>query len=218
MKKILILCNLLLLAVIFFLSCNHDDIKKADEALWEKQCKNKLCGDYEAGSWSGKINAVFARQIADNYQKDIAKNFIWRDGNNTGSEDARSIWFSLETIKKFIWIIESNQCKKNCRDSLGIRIYYARYPEAKDPIWKTPGLAPEARYAGHHTVFMIPTYWDPRDSMHHDFDPMSRICRGPFDTSATAKPTTIFFEFTGDPDGQNHGNLIPPDLNSGNAF
>lgn len=46
----------------------------------------------------------------------------------------RSVWFSIEQLKQFIFQIESNTC--NCDSSLGIRFYFAKYP--RDNFWTSP--------------------------------------------------------------------------------
>src|SRR6185312_4845730 len=53
------------------------------------------------------------------------------DPNNAVRVDARSAWFSLETLKAFINTIETRTCANtapNCMPALGVRIYYAEYP------------------------------------------------------------------------------------------
>lgn len=219
MKKILIASNVVLLSIIFFQACKPT-VKEDDSN--NTTCLKKICKDYTDVPWRGSINAYFAQKIADNYKRDAAKKFIWYNGNNSGQEDARSIWFSLETLKKFIWQIEASNCNKGCNDSLGVRIYYARYPEAKDPIWKTFNLQPAGKYANHHTVFMVPTFWEQKSNLHYDFDPSLKVCHSPFDTAISAKPTLLLFGFAGgatEPgDAQNHGNLIPPDLSGSTSF
>jgi hypothetical protein len=77
--------------------------------------------------------------------------------------DARACWYSLDTLKKFICLIEKFSHLQGLRtDSLGIRFYYAVYPEDGPHVR-------DMNYRDRHTLFMVPTY---RDSIHNiDFDP-----------------------------------------------
>ncbi len=91
-------------------------------------------------------------------------------------EDAKSIWFPLEKLKKFFWYIEHYSCKSKCGynpDMLGVRIFYARYPAHDSELWNTePSLMDvPKRYANRHTLYMIPTYYDEKAGKDVDFNP-----------------------------------------------
>lgn len=62
-----------------------------------------------------------------------------------GFEDTRDFWFSLDTLKRYIKYVEQ-QGKKMGKENLGIRIYFAAYPE--NSSYPTPGYS---------TVFLVPT-------------------------------------------------------------
>ncbi len=212
MKKLLILSNLLFLLIILYQGC-----KSTGGNDTSKKCP--ACKDYTNSPTSGRISWHFAQTIAENYKTDRSKSQVWVNQKPTDSSDARTIWFSLETLKQFIWSIEKSNCSNACNDSLGIRIYYARYPAFTDPLWGTVGLTPVKRYANHHTVFMVPTYWDKQYNTHFDFEPGGGKCRKGFDTTSGKRTLLLFGGIAEDAgDAQNHGNLIPPDDDKGLAF
>lgn len=94
--------------------------------------------------------------IGKNDARDIYKN-----------TDARSIWFSLETIKQFICTIEKNNARlSHPATDLGIRFYYAVYED-------TFHLAAKKNQ---HTLFMVPTYKNGNGS-EVDFDPRDTYIR-----------------------------------------
>lgn len=179
------------------------------------------CKDYSDQPPNSLINANFANALVKNYRDDNGKNYIWKGSQQTEINDARSIWFDLETVKKFIWQIEDGQCENQCNDLLGIRIYFGKYPDAKSEVWdeldiETEELQRLKNYADHHTIFMVPTYWSRDGNYHQDFDPRSKKCRTAIDFT---KPNDPFHGLLGGaPDGQNHGNIIPPDSDEGTEF
>jgi hypothetical protein len=119
----------------------------------------------------------------------MSANYLYGNGplqHNTNN-DAKSVWFSLPTLKAFIWQIENGVCRPNnpCKipDSLlGIRIYYARYPVNRSLglgkyLWtqypsELGTLLPlHPNYEKQHTFFMVPTF--DINGAHWDFDPFS---------------------------------------------
>ncbi len=111
---------------------------------------------------------------------------IWRNRNINGGlgKDARSVWFSLAKLKAFIADIES-KVGQHCTDSfnLGIRIYYAAYPDSsmiRVRGWKNylDNHKLPMEYRNHHTVVMVPTYWNNEDGHYYDFDPRFRTSPG----------------------------------------
>jgi len=136
------------------------------------------------------------------------------DPNNAVRVDARSAWFSLETLKAFINTIETRTCANtapNCMPALGVRIYYAEYPTDATELQT---YAPEngtidPTYAGMHTLLMIPTY--DAGANHIDFDPDQMVAGNP------CPATSIFDSGSAMISGsitalaaQNHGGLAPP--------
>lgn len=62
-----------------------------------------------------------------------------------GFEDTRDFWFSLDTLKKYIEYVEY-EGKKMGKQNLGIRVYFAAYPNNSN--YPDPGYS---------TVFLVPT-------------------------------------------------------------
>jgi len=81
------------------------------------------------------------------------------------NQDARAIWFDLETLKQFVYHIEKttkDQDNTITPDKLGVRLYYATYP-GQDEMNKFADLTQTVRstslvnYHNLHTVVMLPT-------------------------------------------------------------
>ena len=144
--------------------------------------------------------------------------------------DARSIWFDLETLKAFIYQIEINA--KNNADpvsstELGVRIYYASYPDEirrtlYDDLQPANGsyILPED-YEKRHTLVIIPTI--NREGRNVDFDPLDfrtyfeslgtgiNISKYAFGSQAQMLALTGINKSPSNRSGaQNHGGLRPP--------
>ena len=200
----------------------------------------KICPvsyDYSNGDSVGIINYETAEALANNYKNDSAKAFISTQGKSGVGKfifegDAKSVWFSLDRLKNFIWHIENQNCANGCNDTLGLRIYFAKYPDLINTSYE--GLADVPKnYSNHHTLFMVPTYKD-KDNYDRDFYP-GTSCRTPLKSSPTHKgtgidpnedihdPTPYIFLFdlsgaTSISNSQNHGGLIPPGSSTGTGF
>jgi hypothetical protein len=157
MKKILIATNLLLLSLLLFSYAENDTPQ------------NTLDRNIKLG-----VNPQLSKDMIAGY-----KSAIWGNRKIGGktSMDARSIWFSIAKLKKFIADIEDQTSRQGCRADtfgLGIRFYYSAYPDST--AWnKYSNYFAEhnipANYGGLHTVLMVPTLWNPSDSFNYDFDP-----------------------------------------------
>jgi len=138
-------------------------------------------------SITSKISADLIQSLIDNYRS----NQLACINEKLDTEDAHSIWFSIETLKSFIARIEEEAHKIDSsvtENDLGIRFYYAAYPEVpQDPI-------PE-RFSKKHTLVMIPT--KRVDGLNHDFNPFE-------EENALAVTERMAL-------AQNHGTLVPPD-------
>ena len=143
--------------------------------------------------------------------------------------DSRYITFPMDTIKKFIWIVENmldgarpvNDNGDSIRTcDLGIKFYYSTY-EGLQPTDRI-----KATYKGRHTLLLVPTYLNSSTDTYTDFLPA-------FTDATTGKPsrmaTLAARESTGDATfldrggatilamaandrniGRNHGTLCPP--------
>lgn len=74
--------------------------------------------------------------------------------------DTRDFWFSLDSLKKYIEYVEF-EAKKRGKKDLGIRVYFAAYPENSD--YPDPGFS---------TVFMVPTARDEGSDLKRGFFPV----------------------------------------------
>ncbi|HEY9009091.1 hypothetical protein [Ohtaekwangia sp.] len=78
---------------------------------------------------------------------------------------SRSCWYSIDTLKKFICLIEEYSRQVDVKpEELGIRFYYAVYP-ANGPMHNGQN------YKSLHTLFMVPTVQQKGDAVPVDFDP-----------------------------------------------
>ncbi|MGB8190775.1 MAG: hypothetical protein WCF67_02595 [Chitinophagaceae bacterium] len=110
------------------------------------------------------LDAQTAQRMAIAYASDNGKNFM---STNPEMEDARSLWFDLETIKNFIWRIEKGACNNGCGHlRLGIRIYYAKYPNKSAMSIDKNLMSLNPDFAERHTLFMVPTYFDDLQNQH----------------------------------------------------
>lgn len=166
---------------------------------------------------------------------------------NMSQQDAESVWFKLDTIKKFIYHLEKLSEKNGITsDKLGLRLYYATYPSKV--FWGTGGYKDlggfigdsiKEKYEKKHTIVMIPTLNISGNDT--DFNPLDK-------TSYASGIKKLRSQFNGEPStntvagktelmgltgtnsatntsggtekmlSRNHGNLIPPGDNSVTAF
>lgn len=147
------------------------------------------------------------------------------------NDSVMAIRFDLETLKKFIYHIEMEAKKQNKPSkNLGIRIYYARYPEKS--TWMKPngvyqkdlfgffGNSKTKEYEGKHTLIMIPT--ENIGGVHHDYNPLATnltfqnsILRKNNGTSKEENTLenpriTALMPQNSENLKQNHGELYPP--------
>ncbi len=88
----------------------------------------RLCSDYSSENINKlKVNLIhnMTKGYKDNQLASIKR---------SQKDDAHSIWFDLETLKKFIYHIEykSSLMNRGIKE-LGLRFYYSRYP-AQEPL------------------------------------------------------------------------------------
>jgi|GEM_PF-301371 len=167
--------------------------------------------------------------------------------NSMPDPDAESVWFNLDSIKKFIYHVEKLSSKNSVESNkLGLRFYYASYPDRA--FWGNTGYkdlqdfkndTTKNKYQYKHTIVMIPTL--DINGVNSDFNPLDKK------TYTTGLPK-IISQFNGDPStltpsgqvnvmglagtnsetnsdegkgstgAKNHGSLAPPDATLGIAF
>ncbi len=116
--------------------------------------------------------------------------------------DATAALFSLEQLKDFIATIEEEVAKhpKTPVNNIGIRFYYAAYPETSN--WHGENYEAletvDTEYAKLHTLIAVPTM--EIDGISYDFDPSD------VNTYQGQKPTGKGIAIM----AENHGVLFPP--------
>ncbi|CAM4087723.1 MULTISPECIES: hypothetical protein [Flavobacterium] len=197
MKNIVVL-----LASLFLFSCSNSESVEIEQKALKTARPNTLK--------QGLVNEMI-QNYRNNQLATINKTKI---GN-----DAHSIWFELETLKKFIADVE-NEAKKNGNTSsndLGIRFYYAAYPEKEK--WEKTGYeelsfllnSPITElYENKHTLIMIPTI--DIEGKNVDFNPIDKNTYNGLQNVDKNGEYTIMSKTATNSDiaAQNHGSLIPP--------
>lgn len=171
-----------------------------------------LDGDtIELTSNPSTMSPDIVQKLVDNYRNNQL-NII---NTKLGIDDAHSIWFDLVTLKKFIADIENEVQKVDTnitQNDLGVRFYYAAYPELQN--WDMMENMPIGQeYAGKHTLVMVPTLKQENQEgkvLDYDFNPLDSSTyvqnNENEQTEIVAMKKVVSAVFS-----QNHGNLIPPD-------
>jgi hypothetical protein len=177
-QKVSITFNIVLLAAVIYLLATYNEKPVEPEP-------NLICKDYSQEPMEG-ISFGTARNMFDNY----GHQYKAIDKLPNGEIDAQSVWFDLETLKKYFYKIEDTLVKQKVSVpdlKLGIRIYYAAYPKQADMAGDPELSGLPTNYEFHHTVFMVPTFTDATDkTIKHDFNPWY-----PNMNTTTNAPTSI---------------------------
>lgn len=152
---------------------------------------------------------------------------IQNSGTNAVSNDAQAIWFDIETLKKFIADVESQTSSnsQNTVNNLGIRFYYAAYPEKNK--WGTTGYEelsdlsnPVTQlYEKKHTLIMIPTI--NVNGVDRDFNPLDINTYKGFNSVTNNNSNYQIMSGSNNAlstSARNHGILYPPGNTIGNIF
>lgn len=194
---------------------------------------NSICMDY-SNEPINKLRVDLIHKMVNGY-KDKQLGYIKNGINGVDgiNDDAHSIWFELETLKKFIYHIERNSTAKDKNISsknLGIRLYYSKYPEGENWNRTHSDLVDlPYNYEKRHTLVMVPTI--EKKGIHCDFNPidvdtyLKGLSENP-NYAATNTTTSIPALTVGrnsrsnssNTGSQNHGGLIPPADGSGENF
>lgn len=176
---------------------------------------NTICANYEKSDRS-QLEVDLIHNMTDNYQ------------NMAGPNAAKAVLFDLETLKTFIYHLETASKQNNISSQdLGIRIYYGRYP--KKDMWSSPYFDRDLSgflndpmtedYQLKQTVIMVPTR--KINSVHEDFDPYNPATYGGLtpqynrSNSTDSNSSILMFALSGSgtnasAGAQNHGRLYPP--------
>ena len=190
---------------------------------------NTICMNYTNEPFSQlKVNLV--HNMTNGYKQNQLQHI-----KAVMNDDAHSISFELETLKRFIYHIEINE-KNNgvSSNDLGLRIYYSRYPGNETWNQKYDDLKdflsnPLTKdFENRHTLVMIPTI--NKEGVRTDFNPLdkdtyfekmarfSKYQSTDIVTSIPALTSTKNLNQPGSSSAQNHGSLIPPADGSGESF
>lgn len=152
MKKILIISNLawaslFLLMSFSNLSKNNIANEKNDTYIKGGTSIGSSCGkDGFKGLTLNQLLWGIARYRQTRWDSINALQYMQKNQ----IQDARSCWYSLDTLKKYICFIEQYANTLHIpADSLGIRLYYAVYSNKVG--WYQ-------EYESHHTLFIVPTF------------------------------------------------------------
>lgn len=139
-----------------------------------------VCMDYNQYHYS-TLKTGLVRDMVEIYRKNQLR-AIATSSTNPISNDAYSIWFDLDTIKKFIYHIERGVQQNGAANSkLGLRLYYAAYPDKS--TWSNQNYEdlrgflgnPETElYEKKHTLVVIPTINIGSPAANHDFNPFDK--------------------------------------------
>jgi hypothetical protein len=216
-----------------------DNVAKARTIieLTEKSSSGLKPGDGCPDSYTGGMNWVKLSDVVKmvrEYGKNQATSIdsLMRNKLSTRAfRDSRYLTWPLDTIKKFISIIEKQTMSvpllndngrviKRC--DLGIKFYYSAYPGL------VKGMDTDKTYQGRHTLIMIPTYLRASDSIYAEFSPFYFVGNKPMlfkeirdlenksakgeDKLRGNKIATAFLMMQADDGdvGKNNGSLCPP--------
>lgn len=123
-----------------------------------------LCMDYDEYKPSTLKTGLIKDMVS--IYKINQHNSITGSSSSPIVDDARAVWFDLDTIKKFIYHIEKGVKKNSTNpEKLGLRFYYASYPKKNfwgrgkgyDDLEEFANDPTKDLYETKHTIVMIPT-------------------------------------------------------------
>jgi hypothetical protein len=232
---------LLLIAVTalltYFITCYFCNPKTID--VPDKDRSATICSNYETEP-PVVLTTDLVKSMVGTYGSNQLEN-IQNAPVNPVPEDAQSIWFDLETLKKFMYQIEYNVNKYPAQSEnkkIGVRIYYAAYP--KNALMRDfanhqtdPNFSYNPDYENKHTLVMIPTITG-ADGNNYDFNPLDVNSYDGF-ASMSKKLNINYISDTystlilgpgavdevddvGNTSARNHGTLAPPETIIGLSF
>lgn len=202
--------NIILISVILLMAFNSSsNLTDASSSKSQVGCTN----DAFYGLTADEFVKGVARYRKTHWEKINSDPYMQNGGiNKQALTDARACWYSIDTLKKFICLIERySQSLGLGSGKLGIRFYYATYPH--QGVWK-------AEYKSRHTLFMVPTFYAEQQKANIDFDP--RFCSlnnknilQPLSQTVKGTPQMQVFGLDGESANsgamaKNQGQLCPP--------
>jgi hypothetical protein len=213
----------------------------------QKASTNDVCLNYENYSPSELPTNLINDLVG--YYRENQLQAINGNALNSINNDAHSIWFDIDTIKKFIYNIERGVINNNATgSSLGIRIYYAAYPDStifasKNALKDFNNDPYKIQFGKKHTLVMLPTIT--KNGKIWDFNPSDPKSFGGFNNMNTKEEPELFYKQSPKPlmaltgstnppltpsvgkkqatieeliNARNHGQLAPPYPTDGEAF
>ena len=211
-------------------------------AQTETRGETTICMDYQ-GDAPATLTTDLIKSMVNKYQ-DNQLNYIQSAPSTEVPSDARAIWFDIETLKSFLYHVEHNAANnpEQSRDrKLGIRIYYAAYPNNKEmekfaQSQTDPTFGFNPAFEHHHTLVMIPTISN-KEGQNLDFNPLDEktydgfvnmkekgsYLQNNYETlsigiSADPAVQGAAASATGANMARNHGQLFPPMIDSSMGF
>ncbi|MGC4041190.1 MAG: hypothetical protein QM710_10490 [Flavobacterium sp.] len=171
----------------------------------------------------GTLETKLIQNMVSNYRNNQLRAI---NSNVDSINDAHSISFDLVTLKKFIYHIEneSRKIRKTITDEqLGVRMYYAAYPD--NSAWNDYNDLSnvDRNYEHLHTLILIPTIESNGKKI--DFNPLDEatfengITRQDVQLkSANFRTSQANRDIIGITGATNHGSLIPPATSNVEGF
>lgn len=218
--------------------------KKGHNDIPDKDRSTTICMDYQNDP-APLLTTEMVKSMVGTYATNQLYN-IQNATTNAVPNDARAIWFDLETLKKFLYHIEHNVGNNYAQSQgkkIGVRIYYSAYPKNTEmrelsTSQADPNFTFNPSYENKHTLVMIPTI-SGADGANYDFNPLDVNTYNGFVNMDTKNkysfinssystlilgPGAEIVNQTGGNGGtnntvaRNHGALTPPDNIVGSGF
>lgn len=170
---LMMLTALITALIMYFLCCKKKDITEVPD----KDRSTTICADYSTQP-PAVLTTDLIKSMVTKYDATQLDN-IQNAASNAVPNDARAIWFDLETLKKFLYQVEhgvNTNYAQSQNKKIGIRIYYAAYPKNNDmrtfsTSQSDPNFTYNPAYENKHTLVMIPTIAG-ADGANYDFNPL----------------------------------------------
>lgn len=239
----LLVASISALITYFIFGTTTDPVTPEPDAPDPTENTKEICMKYDDDDMN-TLNVDLVHTMTEEYIKNqwdfINSSAGFKSKFDDPQPDARSIWFDLKSLKRFLYHIENVAVKRDTtlnEDNLGVRFYYATYPD-KDIMERFGDLNTTSRstalinYHNRHTLVMIPTIQ--RGDSILDFNPLDpntydgtlynnqKYKKNDLDDIDNVNPRLIL-SLTGTPDNRrtgskNHGSLAPPDATLGMGF
>lgn len=214
----------LLLTIFYLCACDDAPIKEDGSFEIDKDPIYASCYNCITDDIHGETAAEFADVVARYNTTHASKYNDYATGRLSGTslgspsrielptfQDAQSCWYSVDTLKKFICLMEKYAAKSKIKSSdLGVRFYYANYPD---------NYTRDITLSKHHTLFLTATTNFGGNNI--DFDPRISAKEGQtgakgvtyiaslIDTTDPGFKTRELFILAGKA-SMNQGDLCPP--------